>query len=99
MSYTFKVYNHGKLINTCFASYPDAQEMRTSLINHDGYDSNITVLRVWRAEFIVQGNYGYGHGWEDLCSESRRKEALTRLREYRENEGGRYRIICRKVQA
>jgi hypothetical protein len=100
MHYTFNVYNNGKLVDTCFANYPDAQEMRASLINHDGYDSTITVRRVWRSEFVVQGDYGYGHGWEDLCSESSRKEALARLSEYRDNErSATHRLICRKVQA
>lgn len=37
---------------------------------------------------VIQGNYGYGHGWEDLTAETSRAEALARLREYRENEPG-----------
>lgn len=37
---------------------------------------------------VIQGNYGYGHGWEDLTAEEDRQEALARLREYRENEIG-----------
>jgi hypothetical protein len=48
-------------------------------------------------EYILQGNYGYGQGWEDLCAEDTRKEARQRLKEYQENEGGNYRIICRRV--
>lgn len=54
-------------------------------------------INKWRTEFIVQGNYGYGHGWEDECSEETRKEARDRLREYRENGLGRYRLITRRV--
>ncbi len=38
--------------------------------------------------FEVQGNYGYGHGWECLCAEMTRKAALANLRLYRENEPG-----------
>jgi hypothetical protein len=34
--------------------------------------------------YDVQGNYG--QGFETVCSEDSRKEALVRLREYRENE-------------
>lgn len=34
--------------------------------------------------WAVQGNYG--SGWETVCEEDSRKEALIRLREYRENE-------------
>ena len=37
---------------------------------------------------VVQGNYGYGHGWEDLTAEETRKAALVQLRAYRENERG-----------
>lgn len=32
----------------------------------------------------IQGNYG--QGWETVCSEDKRADALERLREYRENE-------------
>lgn len=49
-------------------------------------------------EYVLQGNYGYGHGWEDLCAEDTRKEARERLREYIENEGGNYRIVRRAVE-
>lgn len=44
---------------------------------------------------VLQGNYGYGHGWEDLTAGSR-KEVRQSLKEYRENEGGNYRIINRR---
>lgn len=37
---------------------------------------------------VVQGNYGYGHGWEDLVAETSVTECRARLREYRENEPG-----------
>ena len=43
--------------------------------------------------FDLEGDYG--HGWEVLCSEETRKEARQRLKEYRENEGGKYRIVRR----
>lgn len=46
---------------------------------------------------ILQGNYGYGHGWEDLTSEESYHEIRARLKEYRENEGGTYRLIKRRV--
>jgi len=35
-------------------------------------------------EYQVHGNYG--QGWEEVCSETTRKDARQRLREYRENE-------------
>lgn len=47
-------------------------------------------------EHILQGNYGYGDGWEDLCCEDTYSEILARLKEYRENEGGHYRTIVRR---
>ena len=47
--------------------------------------------------FVVQGNYGYGHGWEDVTAETTRAEAKQRLREYRENEQGvPFRLIRRR---
>lgn len=45
---------------------------------------------------VVQGNYGGGHGWEDVTAEETRKEALARLREYRENESAPFRLIRRR---
>lgn len=47
---------------------------------------------------VVQGNYGYGHGWEDLTAETSIPECKARLREYRENEPGTpFRRINRRV--
>lgn len=48
-------------------------------------------------EYVVQGNYGFGHGWEDVCSETKYSEARERLKEYRENQPGPYRLITRRV--
>jgi hypothetical protein len=47
--------------------------------------------------FVLQGNYGYGDGWEDLIAEDTLREIKQRKKEYRENEGGSYRIINRRV--
>jgi hypothetical protein len=60
--------------------------------------STIAGARVAKTKLIhvVQGNYGYGHGWEDLTAENTRKEALVRLREYRANEAGPFRLIRRR---
>jgi len=46
--------------------------------------------------YVLQGNYGYGHGFEDLSSSESRRETRETLKEYRENEGGNYRIIQRR---
>lgn len=37
---------------------------------------------------VIQGDYGYGQGWEDLTAATTRADALARLHEYRENEPG-----------
>jgi hypothetical protein len=46
--------------------------------------------------WVLQGLYTGGHGWEDLTAETSHKEIRKRLKEYRDNEGGRYRIIYRR---
>ena len=51
--------------------------------------------------YVLQGDYGYGHGWEDLAAEDKADSGAGRRirqtrREYRENEGGLYRIIERR---
>lgn len=49
--------------------------------------------------FVVQGNYGYGHGWEDLTASENYKEARADLKAYRENDGyGSHRLITRRVR-
>lgn len=51
--------------------------------------------------YVLQGNYGYGHGFEDLSAEDKAipgaygRISQTR-KEYVENEGGDYRIISRR---
>jgi hypothetical protein len=52
----------------------------------------------WKIQHIVQGNYGYGHGWEDEYPSFDRADALARLKEYRANGTGIYRLIRRKVE-
>ena len=51
--------------------------------------------------YILQGDYGYGHGWEDLSAEDKAqpgawKRVVQTRKEYRDNEGGTYRIIERR---
>ena len=45
--------------------------------------------------YEVQGLYEY-YGYELLTTETTFKEARQRLREYRENEGGVYRIVKKR---
>ncbi len=47
-------------------------------------------------EFVIQGNYGYG--WDDENTELNWKDAKRSIREYRENGGGSYRMIKRRVK-
>jgi hypothetical protein len=44
--------------------------------------------------FVLQGHYG--QGWEDLCASESSAEVRQNRKEYRENEGGTYRIIQRR---
>jgi hypothetical protein len=46
---------------------------------------------------VLQGFYRGSYGWEDLTAEESFKEIKQRLKEYRENEGGTYRVINRRV--
>lgn len=50
-----------------------------------------------RREWEVQRNYGPPHGWETECTESTRAEALARLKEYRANGSGAYRLRVRRI--
>lgn len=54
-------------------------------------------INKWLKEYVVQGNYGYGHGWEDVTAEETYREARQRLKEYRENSPGAHRLITRRV--
>ena len=49
--------------------------------------------------WVLQGNYGYGDGWEDLTASEVHCEIRQNWREYRDNEGGSYRIIQRRELA
>ena len=104
MSQTFNVYNKqgGKCIDTVFYSdgvSVDADEVKRSLVNHDGYDSGIHVCKARRkmkTEYTLQGFYN--GAWEDLTSEETRREIHVRRQEYRENEPGTaYRIRSKRV--
>ncbi len=43
---------------------------------------------------VLQGDYG--HGWEDLAATENVIEVKADLKAYRENEGGKYRIVMRR---
>jgi len=61
--------------------------------------THAVVKRVPKTQLVhvVQGNYGYGQGWEDVTAEDTREKAKQRLREYRDNERGvPFRLIRRR---
>jgi hypothetical protein len=106
----FNVWLNGKLIDTVFYGSMDGMkiadkvvDVKKSLINHDGYDPAIIVTwpkgqRVTRDEWELQGNYGYGHGWECLCAGTY-AEVKANKKDYRENEPGTpTRIVCKRVK-
>lgn len=50
-------------------------------------------------EYQIQGNYGYGHGFEEVTAENTYKEAKLRLREYRDNEPGvPFKMVCKRIR-
>lgn len=51
-------------------------------------------------EYILLGNYGYGHGYEELTAEISRVEIRQRLKEYRENDTQAldFKIIKKRVK-
>lgn len=55
---------------------------RAAALSKEGNPRTRKTRDVW----VVQGNYGYGDGWEDVTAEETYREARQRLKEYRENE-------------
>jgi len=56
------------------------------------YELQRVTSDVWE----VQGYYGQQYGWECVCSETSRKKARERLKEYRENENAPFRIVHKR---
>lgn len=108
MSYSFDVILNRKVVDTIFQTFSSGtrtelcESVKSSLINHDGYDPCIKVRfngRLTCDEWHVEGYYSYC-GWECVTTETSRKEAMVRLKEYRENEAGTaFRVVKRKVRA
>ena len=48
--------------------------------------------------FVLQADFGFGHGWEDLCQSENKAEMLTDFREYnyKKKENENYRVIRRR---
>lgn len=58
----------------------------------------MSYVRKTKDEYELQANYGYGDGFECICTEETHREIRQRLAEYRQNEGGNYRIVKRRVR-
>ena len=56
-------------------------------------------IRKTEDEYQIQGNYGYGHGFEVVTCETTWKEARRRLKEYRLNEPGTpFKIVKKRIR-
>lgn len=93
-SFAFNVWLDNKLMDTVFYDSggktiaEKCDYVKRSLIGHDGYSPDIRVTwpksqRITETVFELHGDYG--HGYELLCAETSRREALQRKREYMEN--------------
>lgn len=59
----------------------------------------MSYTRKTRDEFVIQANYGYGHGWEDVDINDNRTLARENLAIYRLNEKGvPFRLIRRRAK-
>ena len=76
--FAFNVWLNGKKIDTVFSKEhgtiaEKCEQVRQSLIGHDGYNSEITVTwpkgqRVTRDSYDLEADYGHGHGYEVISS-------------------------------
>lgn len=56
-------------------------------------------VRKTRDEYILEANYGYGDGWEEVVTEDTYAEIRLRIKEYRANMPQYpYRIRKRRVK-
>lgn len=60
-------------------SHPPRHTTQATQDSANGRDHSMTTL------YVVQGNYGYGHGWEDLTQSEDIEEARIDLKAYRDN--------------
>ena len=56
-------------------------------------------IRKTEDEYQIHGNYGYGHGFEEVTCETSWKDAKEQLKCYRENEPGiPFKIVKKRVK-
>ena len=49
-------------------------------------------------QYFVQGNYGYGDGFEDLTAHDTRSEAVLEKMVYQENENAPFRVVTKRIR-
>ena len=47
-------------------------------------------------EYVLWGDWGYG--WDEVLTESTRREINERLKEYRENDPRPYKVTIRRIK-
>ncbi len=108
MFYQFKVpptHDVGSYSGICSSRYgsyrADALQDYNSCRAHDGHEPLTRMppgtMYTPLVEYVLQGYYW--RGWEDLTSEVSYRAAVEQKTCYRDNEGGRYRIVRRAVPA
>ena len=59
----------------------------------------MTYIRKTYDEFELQANYGFGDGFECICTEETRREAVSQRKTYRENgDFAPMRIVKKRVK-
>lgn len=107
MEFKTNIYLGNKLIKCFYLSMRQDETIRKYLFRVNevlilsGLNENIKVVwpkgqRITETWYELHGNYGCG--WECLCSEKTLREARQRRKEYRENEGGAYRIVTKRYR-
>ena len=55
-------------------------------------------VRKTRDEFRIMGNFGYGHGWEEMSAYDTRREAIADLKAYRASGQGAYKLVKVRIK-
>lgn len=98
----FNVYKGRKLIDTVsYTGNESADDVRKSLISHDGYADDIRVTKArgkptTEVQHIVQCHYG--QGWEDVTASTDYMEAKADYKAYQQNHSYPSRLIKRRVK-
>lgn len=58
----------------------------------------MSYVRKTRDEFLIVGDFGYGHGYEEVSAYDTRREAKEDIKEYRASGIGVYKIVKRRIK-